>query len=171
MAGPTPPCHSGPTHPPAIRPLQIKNRTELALKIVCFENLMYMYTWYAFMCIYVSINVYSARAKPCQGTQAHRAHRSRRHTGTEAHAHRHSAHTSMLHVCCPLVRDEVNWFLQHVHRQYNKMEINIFMRPGKVVRTFSYDTFLLLYVYYVWISVVPRPTEFGLQIDHILLYI
>ena len=89
---------------------------------------------YIYICLYH--NVYSARAKPCQGTQAHRAHRSRRHTGTEAHAHRHSAHTSMLHVCCPLVRDEVNWFLQHVHRQYNKMEIDILCGRARLWQPF-----------------------------------
>ena len=83
VAGPTPPRHSGPTHPPRIGPSKFK--VELALK----STPSYAYK------LYVSIKMFIARG---QGTQAHRAHRSRRHT--EAHAHRHS--NPHFHVACLL---------------------------------------------------------------------
>ena len=65
-----------------------------------------------------------------RGPNLANAHRHTRHTRVgdtkaQRHTHKHSTHTYNLHVCCLLVRDEVNWFLQHVRRQYNKMEINI----------------------------------------------
>ena len=123
VAGPTPPRHSGPTHPPANRPLPLENKT-CTQYCLCKSNVdVYLVRLYKHICL--DHNVYSARAKPCQGTQAHKARKSRRHTRTKAHAHKHSTHTFMLHVCCTVVRDELNWFLQHVQRQYNKMEIDI----------------------------------------------
>ena len=127
-----------------------------------------MYTWYAFISIYVSITMFIVR-----GPNLAKAHRHTRHTrvgDTQAqrNTHKHSAHTSMLHVCCKLVGELVPAARAPPIQQDGDKH---FMRPGKVVTTFSYDTFLLLYVYYVWISVVPRPTEFGPQIDHILICI